>query len=148
MTIEVRCLRQRAGLSAAEAARRLLGTDPANLEQIEHADGRVSRLLRLLPDELGIQDEDYGRYFLGLLVDERERPCDQQRGWTQTFWTWLVDSAPPYRRMYLSLGAETKRMYQPAITPGVLQTATTPPGSPRTCCAWVSRSWPRRSRRG
>jgi hypothetical protein len=125
IAIEFRLLRERAGLSIPGAAKKLLGTDPQTWEQIENAERRTSWLvLRRLLDELAVTDEDYRSYLLSLLVDGRERTCDQVRGWMQEFPSRVVGSVPEYRRMYIGLnaGAHEKRMYQPSIVPGILQT--------------------------
>ncbi len=125
VAIEFRLLREQAGLSIPEAASKLLSTDRQSWEQIENAERRVSWLVvRRLLDELAITGKDYRSYLLGLLVDDHERACDQLRGWTQEFPSRLVDSVPEYRRMYIGLnaGASEKRMYQPSIVPGILQT--------------------------
>jgi hypothetical protein len=125
IAIEFRLLREHAGLSIPEAAKTLLGTDPNSWEQIENAERRTSSLvLRRLLDELVITNKDYRSYLLSLLVDDQERTCDDLRGWTQQFPSRLVGSVPEYRRMYIGLnaGAHEKRMYQPSIVPGILQT--------------------------
>ncbi|GIH21258.1 helix-turn-helix domain-containing protein [Rugosimonospora africana] len=125
IAIELRRLREQAGLSIPEAARMLLGTDPHSWEQLENAERRTSWLvLRRLLDELVITEKDYRSYLLGLLVDDHERACDQLRGWTQEFPSRVVGSVPEYQRMYIGLnaGASEKRMYQPSIVPGILQT--------------------------
>lgn len=125
VAIEFRLLRERAGLSIPEAAKTLLGTDPHSWEQIENAERRTSWLvLRRLLDELVITEKDYRSYLLGLMVDDHERACDDLRGWTQEFPSRVVGSVPEYRRMYIGLnaGADVKRMYQPSIVPGILQT--------------------------
>jgi hypothetical protein len=125
VAIEIRLLREQAGLSVPEAASKLLGTDPQSWEQIENAERRVSwQVVRRLLDELVITGKEYRSYLLGLLVDGHERACDQLRGWTQEFPSRVVGSVPEYRRMSIGLnaGASRKRMYQPSIVPGILQT--------------------------
>ncbi|GIH16078.1 helix-turn-helix domain-containing protein [Rugosimonospora africana] len=125
VAIELRLMRERAGLSIPEAARMLLGADPQTWEQTENGERRVSWLvLRRVLDELVITGKDYRSYLLGLLVGEDDNPCDQLRGWTQTFVCRQAGGVPEYERMHLALGAAAvrKRMYQPSIVPGILQT--------------------------
>ncbi|MEV8544496.1 DUF5753 domain-containing protein [Streptomyces sp. NPDC051572] len=107
-------LREAAGMSAAEAARTFRGTT-STVTRMEKAETRLNfAKVKILLEAYGVSQQEKEE-FLELLVKADEP------GWWQSF----RDALPAWFGVHVSLETDATqiRSYEPAVVPGLLQTA-------------------------
>lgn len=107
-----RQLRQEAGLSVTEAARRL-EWEPSKISRMERNEWRLPSVqdIRLMLDFYGVTDEDQREAMITLARESR------QRGWWEKYQDVFRTSLPDFEA-----GASVIRTWQIVLIPGLLQT--------------------------
>ena len=112
--MELRVLREAAGLSSQQAAEEL-GCSQSKISRVETSKSPVSvRDVRDLLGLYGVTDEEQRERLLGLARDSR------QRGWWAEFGSWLPSGFDTYAGM--EAATASVRAYQAQLVHGLLQT--------------------------
>ncbi|MEV4251540.1 helix-turn-helix transcriptional regulator [Spirillospora sp. NPDC049652] len=115
LAAELKALRLSKGMTGVEASRRM-EADPSWISRIESGRrGIKTRDLRLLLDVYEVEDEEYRE---GLLDLARQA---KQRGWWHTYTDVIPDDFQDY--VGLEAEADSLRVYQAELVPGLLQTS-------------------------